>query len=105
MGILLCLIFCCNIYCQIFSSFICTFFTKLSLKEKIFLSWSGIRGAVQIVLATYPADAGIDNQHKIFNIVFFAVTLFVLFQGTTNGKLADILKLRVKLKKRSPNKQ
>lgn len=75
---------------------LCTFFTKLSLKDKTFLSWSGIRGAVPIVLATYPAAAGIDNEHQIFNIVFFAVTLSVVFQGTTIGKLAELLDLSVK---------
>ncbi len=78
---------------------LCTFFTKLTLREKTFLSWSGIRGAVPIVLATYPAAAGIDNQHQIFNIVFFAVTLSIIFQGTTIGKLADILKLSFKGKR------
>lgn len=76
--------------------FICMSFVKLNFKEKIFLSWSGIRGAVPIVLATYPAAAGIDPNHEIFNIVFFAVTLSIIFQGTTIGKLSDILKLSSK---------
>ncbi|HOJ64283.1 MAG TPA: potassium/proton antiporter [Spirochaetota bacterium] len=80
---------------------ICTFLTKLSFKEKIFLSWSGIRGAVPIVLATYPAAAGIDNEHQIFNIVFFAVTLSIILQGTTIGKLADLFKLSVKSRNRA----
>ncbi|MCX7883032.1 MAG: cation:proton antiporter [Brevinematales bacterium] len=71
------------------------------MKEKIFLSWSGIRGAVPIVLATYPAAAGIDNEHHIFNIVFFAVTLSILIQGTTIGKLADLLKLSGKAKNKA----
>lgn len=81
--------------------FLCTFFTKLSLKDKTFLCWSGIRGAVPIVLATYPAAAGIDNDHQIFNIIFFAVTLSVIFQGTTIGKLADLLNLSVKSRAKS----
>lgn len=81
--------------------FLCTFLTKLSIKEKIFLSWSGIRGAVPIVLATYPSAAGIDNQHQIFNIVFFTVTLSILFQGTTIGKLADLFKLSFKSRNKS----
>lgn len=72
---------------------ICTAFTGLNLKEKLFISWGGLRGAVPIVLATYPLAAGIDSEHQIFNIVFFAVTLSILIQGTTIGKLADILKL------------
>lgn len=72
---------------------LCTLFNDLSIKEKIFISWSGLRGAVPIVLATYAAVAGIDNGHQVFNIVFLAVTLSILIQGTTIGKLADILKL------------
>lgn len=81
--------------------FLCTLFTKLSLKEKLFLSWSGIRGSVPIVLATYPAAAGIDPQHQLFNIVFFAVTLSIFFQGTTIGKLADFFKFSMKPRKKA----
>jgi cell volume regulation protein A len=59
----------------------------------VFLSWAGVRGAVPIVLATYPLAAGIEGGREIFNLVFFAVGLSVLFQGTTVGKLADLLGL------------
>ena len=59
------------------------------------MSWSGIRGAVPIVLATYPIAAGIDKNSEIFNIVFFAVGLSILIQGTTIGKLASIFNLTV----------
>lgn len=86
------------------SVLLCTFFTKLSLKEKMFLSWSGIRGAVPIVLATYPAAAGIDPQHQIFNIVFFAVTLSIFFQGTTIVKLAELFKFSTKPKLKTKQK-
>ncbi|HQJ40037.1 MAG TPA: potassium/proton antiporter [Exilispira sp.] len=81
--------------------FLCTFFTKLSFKEKIFISWSGLRGAVPIVLATYPAAAGIDSEHQIFNIIFFAVVLSIIVQGTTIGKFADFLNLSVKIKRKT----
>jgi len=74
----------------------CTFFAKYSLKENVFLSWSGLRGAVPIVLATYPAAAGIDDTKYIFNVVFFAVLLSMLVQGGTITKLADKLKLAYK---------
>ncbi len=73
--------------------FLSTMFMKLPFREKLFLSWSGIRGSVPIVLATYPAAAGLDPDHQIFNIVFLAVTLSILIQGTTIGKLADLLRL------------
>jgi cell volume regulation protein A len=75
---------------------ICTAFCGLKLREKLFISWGGLRGAVPIVLATYPAAAGIDNEHQIFNIVFFAVTLSIMIQGTTIGRLADIFNLTSK---------
>ncbi|MDL2229323.1 potassium/proton antiporter [Treponema sp. OttesenSCG-928-L16] len=73
--------------------FLCTLFQKFSFKEQAFLSWSGIRGSVPIVLATYPLAAGLDPDNHIFNIVFFAVTLSIIFQGTTIGRFADLLKL------------
>lgn len=78
--------------------FLSTIATKLSFKDKLFLSWGGIRGAVPIVLATYPAAAGLDPDHRIFNIVFFAVTLSILVQGTTIGKLADLLRISTRPK-------
>ncbi|HEX2956141.1 MAG TPA: potassium/proton antiporter [Chitinispirillaceae bacterium] len=75
-----------------------TMFTRYNLKEKLFLNWSGLRGAVPIVLATYPAAAGIENSNDIFNTIFLAVTLSILVQGTTIGKVADILKLSLAAK-------
>jgi cell volume regulation protein A len=67
-------------------------------KEKVFLSWAGVRGAVPIVLATYPAAAGVEGGRDLFNIVFFAVALSVIVQGMTVGKLADWLGLSRKTK-------
>ncbi|MCL1946734.1 MAG: potassium/proton antiporter [Chitinivibrionia bacterium] len=75
-------------------------FFKYSLKKNIFLSWSGLRGAVPMVLATYPAAAGIENANYIFNIVFFAVLLSMLIQGSTITTLADKFKLADKAKPR-----
>lgn len=65
----------------------------LGLKNKVFISWAGLRGAVPIVLATYPAAAGIAVGEEVFNLVFFAVLLSVAVQGSTLGILARWLKL------------
>ncbi|KIL48241.1 potassium/proton antiporter [Jeotgalibacillus soli] len=54
---------------------------RYSLKEKVFISWSGLKGAVPIVLATYPIIAGIPNSELIFNAVFFVVIISALVQG------------------------
>jgi len=80
--------------------FACTFFGKFSFKEQIVMSWGGLRGAVPIVLATYPVAAGIEASKDTFNIIFFAVTLSMLIQGTTIGKIAAYLKLTTKNKPR-----
>ena len=58
------------------------------------LSWAGLRGAVPIVLATFPLTAGYPGGSDIFNIVFFAVLASVLLQGSTLGPLARLLGLR-----------
>jgi len=58
-------------------------FFRLSVGEKVFLSWVGLRGAVPIVFATYPLLEGIAKAEVIFNLVFFIVLSSVLLQGTT----------------------
>ncbi|NMH68423.1 potassium/proton antiporter [Bacillus sp. RO3] len=64
-----------------------------TVKEKFFISWAGLKGAVPIVLATYPMVANIENNEIIFNVVFFVVLLSALIQGTTISPLANYLKL------------
>ncbi|WP_226576536.1 potassium/proton antiporter [Halobacillus litoralis] len=58
-------------------------------KEKIFLSWAGLRGAVPIVLAIFPMLAGIGNSPTIFNVVFFAVLTSALVQGSSITWVAE----------------
>lgn len=65
---------------SVFTSLI---FFKNPSRNKWFISWVGLRGAVPIVFATYPLIAGIDEAGMIFNIVFFISLTSVLIQGTT----------------------
>jgi cell volume regulation protein A len=58
-------------------------FGKINFKEKTFISWVGLRGAVPIILATFPLLAGVPKADILFNIVFFIVITSVLIQGTT----------------------
>jgi cell volume regulation protein A len=55
----------------------------MSLEEKTMVSWVGLRGAVPIVLATFPLLADISSADMIFHLVFFIVLTSVLLQGTS----------------------
>ena len=59
-----------------------------SLAERAVLGWAGLRGAVPVVLATFPVIAGVPHSLEFFNIVFFAVLVSTLIQGATFEPLA-----------------
>jgi len=73
--------------------FLGTIGMRIPFKEKLFTSWAGLRGAVPIVLATYPTAYGMENGIEIFNIVFFVVLLSLMIQGSSLGKIAKFLRL------------
>ncbi len=73
------------------SVFISLIKSKYSTKEKAYISWVGLRGAVPIILATYPYAYKLENSHMIFNVVFFMVLVSVLLQGVTIGFMAKRL--------------
>lgn len=64
---------------------------KVPIKEQTFISWAGLRGAVPIVLATFPITAAVPQAEKIFDIVFLLVVMFTLLQGPTLPWLASRL--------------
>jgi potassium/hydrogen antiporter len=56
---------------------------SFSMRERLVLGWAGLRGAVPIVLATFPIIAGVPAGQEIFNIVFFAVAVSTVLQAAT----------------------
>ena len=71
--------------------FLCLLPSRLTTREKAFVSWVGLRGSVPVVLATYPLVAGAPRADEVFNIVFFVVLLSVLAQGSTVPLAARLL--------------
>lgn len=51
--------------------------------ETAFISWVGLRGAVPILLASYPVMLGVDGALQIFHLVFFIVVVNALIPGAT----------------------
>jgi potassium/hydrogen antiporter len=62
-----------------------------SVRERVVLGWAGLRGAVPVVLATFPVIAGIEQSQEFFDVVFFAVFLSTVLQGATFEPLAHRL--------------
>jgi cell volume regulation protein A len=75
------------------ATYVCTLPFRFTFRESTLLGWAGLRGAVPIVLATFPVIEGIPNADPFFNIVFFVVLTSTLIQGVTFEPLAKALKL------------
>lgn len=71
------------------SVFVSLSFAAFNWREKLFLSWAGLRGAAPIILATFPLVAGIAQAELLFDVVFFITLTSVLLQGTTIMKMAS----------------
>jgi cell volume regulation protein A len=68
-------------------------FSTISIREQTLVAWAGLRGAVPIILATFPLVAGIEKADLIFNMVFFIALTSVVMQGTAIPLITRLLKI------------
>lgn len=66
---------------------------RIPWREQVFLSWAGLRGAVPIVLATFPIVGGVPDSVRLLNLVFILVVVFTLIQGPSLRPVASRLGL------------
>ena len=74
-------------------------FRKMTLKDKTYVSWVGLRGAVPIIFAIMPLAQEVEGARIIFNIVFLCTLVSLLVQGTSLPLVASWLGLAEKAKK------
>lgn len=73
--------------------FLCLAPFRLPWRETAFVGWTGLRGAVPIILAIFPVLAGVEGAKPLFDVVFFVVVVSALVPGGTVGWAARRLGL------------
>jgi cell volume regulation protein A len=66
---------------------------RLTNGERLFIMWSGLKGAVPILLASFAVLAPVDDADRIYGIVFVVVAFSVILQGATIPHAARSLKI------------
>lgn len=56
---------------------------RFPFREVVYVCWVGLRGAVPIILGTFPVLAGVPGAERLFNVVFFVVVVNSLLPGAT----------------------
>jgi potassium/hydrogen antiporter len=78
----------CVLFARPIATFLATISEQFTNAERIALGWAGLRGAVPVVLATFPVIDGVADSRDLFNLFFFAVLISTLLQGATFEPLA-----------------
>ncbi len=75
---------------------------KLDFGERVFVLWSGLKGAVPILLGTFVLSEGVAHASRIYNIIFIAVTVSVVVQGGLVPAAARLLHVPMRVVETEP---
>src|SRR6201986_1459798 len=84
--------------------FLCLARFKFNCREKLFITWTGLRRAVAIFLASIPMLVGLSKAYLYFDVAFVVVIISLLFQGWTLGLAARRLHVALPRPERGPRR-
>jgi potassium/hydrogen antiporter len=84
--------------------FLCLAPFRFNWREKIFIAWTGLRGAVAIFLASIPMLVGLSKAYLYFDVAFVVVLISLLLQGWTLAYAARRLHVALPRAERGPRR-
>jgi potassium/hydrogen antiporter len=84
--------------------FLCLVPFRFNWREKIFIAWTGLRGAVAIFLASIPMLVGLSKAYLYFDVAFVIVVISLLLQGWTLAAAARRLHVALPRTERGPRR-
>jgi potassium/hydrogen antiporter len=84
--------------------FLCLVPFRFNWREKVFISWTGLRGAVAIFLASIPMLVGLPKAYLYFDVAFVVVIISLLLQGWTLAGAARLLHVALPRAERGPRR-
>jgi len=84
--------------------FLCLAPFRFNWREKTFIAWTGLRGAVAIFLASIPMLVGLSKAYLYFDVAFVVVIISLLAQGWTLGIAARTLHVALPRTDRGPRR-
>ena len=75
---------------------------KLRRGERLFVLWSGLKGAVPILLGTYVLTEGVDGAGRIYAVIFVVVLVSVVLQGGLVPTVARLWKVPMRVVEPEP---
>ena len=84
--------------------FLCLAPFRFNWREKLFIAWTGLRGAVAIFLASIPMLVELPKSYLYFDVAFVVVIISLLLQGWTLGPAARLLHVALPRADRGPRR-